>query len=95
MCYSLSLQSILADHSIVFDTKLGTLKGFKATIHVDPTTQLRFCKPRAVSYALKEKIEKELDRLLKQGVIEKINFSEWAAPIVPVMKKGGYVVIIR
>ena len=58
---------------------------------MDPKAQPRFCKPRAVPYALKEKIKKELDRLLKQGVIEKINFSEWAAPIVPVMKKDGSV----
>ena len=91
VCYSLSLQGIFADYSSVFDTELGTLKGFKATIHVDPTAQPRFCKPRAVPHALKEKIEKELDRLIKQGVIEKIKFSEWAAPIVPVMKKDGLV----
>ena len=62
-----------------------------ATIRMDPAAQPRFCKPRAVPYSLKEKVEKELDRLLKQGVIEKINFSEWAAPIVPVMKKDGSV----
>ena len=76
MCYSLSLQGILADYSSVIDTELGTLKGFMATIRVDPAAQPRFCKSRSVSYALKEKIEKELDRLLKQGAIEKINFSE-------------------
>ena len=75
MCYSLSLQGILADYSTVFDTEVGTLKGFTATIRMDPAAQPRFCKPRAVPYALKEKVEKELDRLLKQGVIEKINFS--------------------
>ena len=91
VCYSLSLQGILADYSSVFDTELGNFKGFKATIRVDPTAQPHFCKPRAVPYALKEKIGKELDRLLKHGVIEKINFSEWGAPIVPVMKKDGSV----
>ena len=42
-------------------------------------------------YVLKEKIEKELEQLLKQGVIEKIHFSEWAVPIVPVMKTDGSV----
>ena len=67
VCYSLSLQGILADYSTVFDTELGSLKGFTATIHVDPAAQPCFCKPRAVPYALKEKVKKELDRLLKQG----------------------------
>ena len=28
---------------------------------------------------------------MKQGVIEPISFSEWAAPIVPVLKKDGAV----
>ena len=91
VCYSLSLQGILADYSTIFDTELGTLIGLKATIRVDPAAQPHFFKPRAAPYASKEKIEKELDQLLKQEVIEKINFSEWAAPIVPVMKKDGSV----
>ena len=42
-------------------------------------------------YALKVKIEKELDRLEQDGVIEPVTFSEWAAPIVPVLKKDGTV----
>ena len=36
-------------------------------------------------------IEKELDRLVEQGVIEPVCSSEWAAPIVPVLKKDGTV----
>ena len=62
-----------------------------ATIQLEPSAQPRFCKARTVPYALKEKIEKELDQLVKQGVIEPISFSEWAAPIVPVLKKDGTV----
>ena len=42
-------------------------------------------------YSLKGKIEKELDCLVQQGVIEPIMFLEWAAPIVPVLKKDGTV----
>ena len=88
-CYSLSLQGILDTYTTIFSSELGGLKGTNATIRVDPTAQPRFHKPRAVPYALKAKIEKELDRLIQQGVIEPIEFSEWAAPIVPVLKKDG------
>ena len=42
-------------------------------------------------YALREPIEKELNRLVQQGVLEKIEYSEWAAPIVAVMKPDGNV----
>ena len=38
---------------------------------------------------LREKVEQELDRLTKEGIIEPIQFADWAAPIVPVMKKDG------
>ena len=36
-------------------------------------------------------MEQELDRLVKDGVIEAVQFSDWAAPIVPVVKKDGSV----
>ena len=38
---------------------------------------------------MKEKVELELDHLHQQGIIEPVQFSEWAAPIVPVLKQNG------
>ena len=35
---------------------------------------------------MKRKIEAELERLQKERTIEPVQFSEWAAPIVPIMK---------
>ena len=61
------------------------------TIHLDLTAQPHFCKARTVPYALKGKIEKELDHLVKQGVIEPICYSDWAVLIVSVLKKDGTV----
>ena len=46
-------------------------------------------KPHSVPYASQDAIEKELERLEKLGVIEKVNHSEWATPIVPVLKPDG------
>ena len=59
-------------------------------------------KPRAVPYALRDKVADEIKRLEKLGIIEKIDYSEYAAPIVPVLKSdstvricGDYKVIIN
>ena len=43
-------------------------------------------KPCSVLYVIQGAIEKDLERLENLGVIEKINYSDWAAPIVPVPK---------
>ena len=37
-------------------------------------------------YAIKEKIEKELNKLVQEGILQPVELSEWAAPIVPVVK---------
>ena len=58
-------------------------------IHVDPTATPIFHKARPVPYALREKIEQHLERLERAGTIEPVQYSEWAAPIVPVMKSDG------
>ena len=42
-------------------------------------------------YALREKIEQDLERIQKAGTIEPVQYSEWATPIVPVMKNDGTV----
>ena len=79
--------ALLTRHEAVFREELGELHGFEAKILVDPEAQPRFCKARPLPYAFREKIEKELTRLTEEGIPEPVQFAEWAAPIVPVLKK--------
>ena len=48
-------------------------------------------KARPVPYALCEKTEQELERLQGLGLIVLVESSEWAAPVVPVVKSDGSV----
>ena len=45
--------------------------------------------PRPVPFAIKDTIGEELNRLEVDGIIERIDHSEWGAPIVAVPKKDG------
>ena len=78
------LQNLLQKHQQLFKDELGTLQGVEAEIHVPPHTQPRFYKARPIPYAMKAKVEDELQRLQAAGVISPVEFSDWAAPIVPV-----------
>ena len=74
-------------HAVVFQEELGKLKGYNAKITPDPQAIPHFCKARPVPYAIKAKVEEELDRLTAEGIIERRQFADWAMPIVPVLKQ--------
>ena len=75
----------------VFSEGVGTLKGHKADLKVEEGCQPSFHKPRQVPYALRPKVEAELTRLEEDGILSKVEYSEWTTPIVPVVKRNGSV----
>ena len=81
------LDALLKRHAPLFKEGLGTVEPYRATRHVDPNATPRFFKPRPVPFAIKDAIGHELDRMDKQGAVEKVDHSEWAAMIVAVPKK--------
>ena len=83
------LTSLLTKHDSLFKEELGTVHPYKATLHVNSDATPKFFKPRPMPFALKDAVGQELDRLEKQGVIKKVDSSDWAAPIVTVPKKEG------
>lgn len=86
-----SIPALLKKHSKLFEEGLGLVKGREAKVHVDPEAQPRFYRPRPVPYALRSKVDEELQRLERMEIIEPTEFSNWAAPIVPVVKQDGSV----
>ncbi len=59
------MQSALDKYPAVYQNGVGKMEGFKAKIHVQPDAKPKFCRARSVSYAMREKVEAELNRLLE------------------------------
>ena len=75
----------------VFQPGLGTIKSITAELEMKDGVQPKFCKARLMSYALQESVEAEYNRLETEGIVdlEKVEFGEWATPMVHVPIAGG------
>ena len=65
------------------------MRHIKASLTLKPDAKPRFCRPRSVPFSIKPKVGQELDRLEEEGVLQKVDHSVWAAPIVTVPKRDG------
>ena len=86
---SADTQSLLDAHQEVFKDELGTVKDTKISLTIKPDVKPSFHRPRPVPLAIRDAVAAEIDRLEKVGILEKVDHSEWATPIVPVPKKDG------
>ena len=85
----MEVEKLTEKYASVFQAGPGLMKQFSACLTLKADARPRFCRPRSVPYAIKEKVGHELDRLEGAGVLRKIDYSDWAAPIVPVPKRDG------
>ncbi|CAG2213598.1 unnamed protein product [Mytilus edulis] len=82
-------KELFAQHASVFSDNIGCVSGIKGNLIMKDNVKPVFMKARPIPYALRPKVEQELDRLEEEGIITKVPTSEWATPIVPVVKKSG------
>lgn len=83
------LKAAVKDFKEIFDGTHGKAANIKVQLQVKEDAKPIFYKPRPVPYALRQGVEDELKRLVEIGVLEKVDFSDWAAPVVPVRKANG------
>lgn len=83
------LDLLLKEYSNVFREGIGCVADIKAHLTLKENASPKFVKARPVPFSVKPQVERELIRLEKEGIISKVDTSEWASPIVPVMKSNG------
>ena len=84
-----NLEHLLDEFKEIFLNELGTMNNEKAKIYLKPNSMPKFLKARPVPYVLKQRIEIELETMVKSGVLEPVDMSYRATPIVPVIKDDG------
>ena len=83
------LNELFAQTGNLFKDSTGQIKHFTAKLSVKQDADPIFYKSRPVPFAMKKRIQDELDKLESEGIIKKVIHSEWAAPLVPVVKSTG------
>ncbi|XP_068207101.1 uncharacterized protein [Palaemon carinicauda] len=73
----------------VFEEELGTFKGREVSFDLKESVSPKYCQARNVPYSMSTKVDPTLDKLLEQDIIQPLPHSNWAAPIVPILKGDG------
>ena len=83
------MERLLARFSHVFKPGVGTIVGYQADVRLKEGTKPVFKKCRSVAYALQPLLDAELTRLQSEGILEPVQTSKWATPLVVVPKANG------
>ena len=79
-------KSVTSSFPSLFQPDLECFKDNTFSLSVDPSVAPKFCKAQPIIYALRAKVDAELDGLHAEGIITPVKYSDWAAAIVPVVK---------
>ncbi|GBM84945.1 hypothetical protein AVEN_120214-1 [Araneus ventricosus] len=90
-----NLSQLLEEYKNIFDDELGEINNYQVKLELKPEVKPIFSRVRTVPFALKGRVENEIDRLEKEGIIEKVEHSEWATPVVPAVKPDGSIRLCR
>lgn len=85
--HSSDVKELINRYSEVFQGGLGTMKHVRAHLTLKEGASPKFHGPHPVPFAIREVLSQELARLEEEGILRKVEHSDWASPIVPVPKR--------
>jgi len=83
------LQALLREYARLSDPSMVKITNIQARLNLKEKVSPVFLKSRPVPFRVRIQVEEEIERLTQAGILEKVDHSEWATPIVPVIKKNG------
>lgn len=86
---SIEVAKLLNKYETIFQPGIGVIRDAQASIYLKENTIPVFLKARPVPFALQPAIETEISSLVEQGILQKVDTSDWATPVVPVVKADG------
>ena len=89
------LNRLLTDYESLFDGTLGRWTDDPYKIQLKDNVEPYHAKPFPVPHAYEATLKTEIERLVKIGVLKKVNRSEWAAPSFIIPKKDQTVRFIN
>ncbi|XP_055645629.1 uncharacterized protein K02A2.6-like [Toxorhynchites rutilus septentrionalis] len=85
----IAIKELVEEFTTVFDDSIGKIEGVQATLHLKPGSKPVFLKSRSIPFSIRDTVEREIHKMVESGILVKVNRSEWATPIVPVMKSAN------
>ena len=82
-----AILNMLKKYEHLFNGELGRWKGPPHTVHLKDKINPYHGKPYKIPQIYEETLKAEVERLVKIGVLKRVNHSEWAAPCFIIPKK--------
>nr|XP_042909761.1 uncharacterized protein K02A2.6-like [Parasteatoda tepidariorum] len=83
------LNSLLEKFSPLFEERVGCVPHFQVSLQLRDGAKAIFTRERDVPYALRDRVNKELDSLEADGIISLVPASDWGSPLVVIPKPNG------
>ncbi|XP_018342708.1 PREDICTED: uncharacterized protein LOC108748832 [Trachymyrmex septentrionalis] len=80
------IKNLFTKYSNLTNKKLGKVTGMKGSLTLKPNAKKVFLKARPMPFKLIPRVDKEIENLINEGILVKVETSEFATPVVPVLK---------
>ncbi|XP_055910903.1 uncharacterized protein K02A2.6-like [Eupeodes corollae] len=72
-------------------SRQGKIPNFQAKLNIKANAKSVFVRHRSIPFAIREGVELEINKMVNDGILEKVNASAWATPIVPIRKTNNQI----